>query len=601
MCPVRPGEVNYLAGTMGELRSTHFHTGIDIKTSGVSGLPVFAAADGYIQRIKVSPSGYGNALYMVHPNGTYTVYAHLQEFQDAVANYVRDYQYKRESFAVDISVPKDRFTFKKGDVIALSGNSGSSSGPHLHFEIRDANQEVLNPLTYGFSEIKDLLPPTLSHIAFVTMDIDSRVNGMFGRFEYAVIEQDGGYVLEVPVTLTGKIGVEVYVYDQLNGVNNRNGVVRQTLLFDFKPVFNQEIDRINFGTSRNILVHTNYKRMVEGGRRFNKLYVDDGNFLKFYNIDDNKGVLHFSDPLEHAIDVKLEDNYGNVRQYHIMVNDKGYLKNASYKNMYRLNRDGFDMRNEILEVMSKGIKEDCFARFYIKGEEKLLAHTYSADGRYFYLWDVRNGHPDSAVVCDQKFSFNYKNSIPSNVDDAYADKNVEITFPRYSLFDTLHLSYAKTIDSVKQSEYFSFAHYDQPLRKYVTMKITPELKYDRQHSFVYSVGDNKVLYFVGGEWSIDGNITFKTRDLVNYTIATDIVPPTISHFKSKPNRLKFRIEDEMSGVGTFTATLNGKWLLMNYDAKTGYLYSDPKTDIVGEFVLTVNDNSGNKKEWRRSF
>ncbi|MDP4679456.1 MAG: hypothetical protein NWS46_03715, partial [Cyclobacteriaceae bacterium] len=148
----------------------------------------------------------------------------------------------------------------------------------------------------------------------VTLDEDSRVNGMFGRHEFSVLEDDGNYQLEVPVTLFGKVGVEVYAYDRLNGANNRNGIVNQTLIFDHKPVFKQKIDNINFATSRNILAHMNFKSLNEGGRRFNKLYVDDGNFLKYYEADQNKGVLNIVDPLEHSIDVQLEDNYGNTRQ-----------------------------------------------------------------------------------------------------------------------------------------------------------------------------------------------------------------------------------------------------------------------------------------------
>lgn len=601
MFPIRPGEANYLAGTMGELRATHFHTGIDIKTSGISGLPVYAAADGYVQRIKVSPTGYGNALYLAHPNGTTTVYAHLQEFETVVADYTRSYQYKRESFAVDISVPKDRLSFKKGDVIALSGNSGSSSGPHLHFEIRDANQEVLNPLKYGFDEIKDNLAPTLSQVAFVTLDVDSRVNGMFGRFEFSVVEQEGGYALDVPVTLYGRIGVEVYAYDRLNGASNRNGVVKQTLLLDFKPEFSQNIDRVNFGTSRNILVHTNYKRMMEGGRRFNKLYVDDGNFLKYYEANNQKGGLNILDPLEHAIDVQLEDNYGNASQYHFTVNNKPYQQAIANKNMYGLDEKGYDIRNNVLEVMVKDVKPDCFARIYNKGVEKLLAHSYNADNRFFYLWDLKKGHPDSVVVCGKKYLFNYKKSIPSNARTNYVNEHLAVDFPSYALFDTLHLSYSKSLNHEQQAEYFKFEHYDQPLRKYVEVTLKPELAYNQKHNFVYAYnGNTDNLSFVGGEWE-NNSIAFKTRDLIGYTIAADTIPPEVKHLKSKPKRLTFRLSDNLSGIGNIRAELNGKWLLMNFDAKSGYLYSDPQTDVTGQFELTVEDNSGNSQTWKRLF
>jgi hypothetical protein len=600
MCPVRPGEVNYLAGTMGELRTSHFHAGIDIKTSGISGLKIYAAADGYIQRIKVSTSGYGNALYLAHPNGTYSVYGHLKEFDKEITSYVREIQYKKKSFAVDISVPKDKFKFKKGDVIALSGNSGSSSAPHLHFEIRNNAHLALNPLTYGFEEIKDTIPPVLSQVAFVSLDENSRVNGMFGRFEFSVLEKDGKYQLEVPVSLMGKIGVEVYAYDRLNGANNRNGVVKQTLLFDFKPVYKQFIDKINFATSRNILAHMNFKRLKEGGRRFNKLYVDDGNFLKYYEVGPDKGVLNIQDPLEHSIDVHLEDNYGNTRQYHLDLNNENYSSSIKNKNMFGLNEKGYDLRGNMLELMSKEGAKDCFARIYTSGEEKLVAHYNNIENSYFYLWDVKKGYPDSAIVCGKKYLFNFKKSIPSNTASQYADKNITLDFPRYSLFDTLQLSYSKFVNSERKNEYFNFEHYDQPFRKFASLTIKPKFDYDKEHSFLYTLDSKSNKYFAGGTWQGD-EIVLKTRDLVKYTIAIDTIPPVIKHLKSKVGKLKFSIKDKMSGIGSYKATLDGEWVLMNFDSKYGRLWSDDQLDIEGEFVLSVEDNSGNETKWKRNF
>ena len=140
--PINPGVRNTLAGTMGELRSTHFHTGIDIRTGGQQGLSVLSAAEGYISRIKVSGSGYGNTIYVLHPNGKTTVYAHLKSFRADIEKYVKDAQYKKESFEVNLFPKANQFVLVKGDTLALSGNSGSSGGPHLHFDIRDENQNL---------------------------------------------------------------------------------------------------------------------------------------------------------------------------------------------------------------------------------------------------------------------------------------------------------------------------------------------------------------------------------------------------------------------------------------------------------------------------
>ena len=151
-----------LSGTFGELRSGHFHSGIDIKTGGVTGKNIHSIGDGWVSRVKVSPYGFGNALYITHPEGYTSVYGHLEAFNNDLADYVLEEQYKQKRFSVDIPVPRGEFIFHKGDVIAKSGNSGSSAGPHLHFEIRDAaTQNILNPLRF-ISGVKDYIRPKIS-------------------------------------------------------------------------------------------------------------------------------------------------------------------------------------------------------------------------------------------------------------------------------------------------------------------------------------------------------------------------------------------------------------------------------------------------------
>ena len=165
MFPIKPGQQNYLSGTMGELRGAHFHGGIDIKTGGATGLKIYAAADGYISRIKVDGGGYGNALYIAHPQlGTTTVYGHLKKFNKEISEFVLNEQYKRKRFAIDLYPENDQFQVKKGDIMAFSGNSGGSAGPHLHFEIRDQYQRPTNPLNNQIAEIRDNISPTVQKI-----------------------------------------------------------------------------------------------------------------------------------------------------------------------------------------------------------------------------------------------------------------------------------------------------------------------------------------------------------------------------------------------------------------------------------------------------
>ncbi|UXX78160.1 M23 family metallopeptidase [Reichenbachiella carrageenanivorans] len=591
MFPVRPRQENYLAGSMGELRSSHFHTGLDIKTSGITGLPIYASADGYIQRIRVSLGGYGNALYLAHPEtGAVTVYAHLKSFNDEIAEYVRTQQYAEENFQVDLYPAKNQFSYKKGEIIALSGNSGSSSGPHLHFEVRTLSHRALDPLDYGFDEIVDSQPPVLASVAFVTMDADARINGMYGRVEFDVVtDAQGNASIPEGISLFGNIGVEVYAYDQFDGARNRNGIRFQTLMLDGKPAFSQQIDKLNFGLQRNILVHTNYKRSQEGGRRFNKLYVDHGNGLRFYETNEQSGVLRIYDPLEHRIDIRLEDAYGNINQVNIKVNDNGFSRSRDLKHTYALDSKGFDVMGHLLEIEST--KGHCDAIFYLNGNPEKVDMAYYTNTSHHYLWDLRNGLPDSAQLCEKTISFNLAATIPSEQKITWEGEGIRIVFPKYALFDTAYLHYQKR-RLADSSEVFELDNAVVPLRQFITVHLKPTGVYDMLKSGVYALDGRGGLGFVGGDWEGD-EMVFKTRDLVAYTIATDSIPPVISQKVSRKGRLKFKIEDKMSGIHSVRATLNGAWLLMHFDAKSGYIWTDEWVDVSGQFSLAVKDNANN--------
>lgn len=592
MFPIRPKQENYLAGTMGELRSSHFHTGLDIKTSGITGLPVYAIADGYIQRVRVSLGGYGNALYMVHPEtGMISVYGHLKSFDEDIAEYVREKQYAKESFATNLFPKRNKFFYKKGDVIALSGNSGSSSGPHLHFEIRDKNHRALDPLTFGFTEIIDTKPPILSKIAFVTMDVNARVNGMYGRFEFVLEHDESGYpILPEDLSLFGNIGVEVYAYDKFDGANNRNGIRFQTLSWDGQVMFDQRIDTLSFSKGREILVHTNYKRSVEGGSRFNKLYVDHGNELDFYSTSNHQsGLLAVFDPLVHRLGIKLEDGYGNIHQVEFLVNENGSSRSREFKNTYSLDRYKYDLMGNILEVES--MDTNCKAKIFVNGSVVIKPHDYYTDVTANYLWDMRNGIPDSISLCGKSVLLNYSALIPAKRKYDWKSGNASVSFPSRALFDSMYLNFESFVDA-ESKEVFQFNNVSTAFRKNVTVRLKPAEVYDLQKSRVYARSSGGKLSFVGGSWKGE-ELEFKTRNLGTYTISTDSVPPTITRKKSKYGQLKFRIKDVMSGIQSIRAELNDEWLLMNFDPKSGNVWSDEKVKISGHFSFSVKDNSSN--------
>jgi Peptidase family M23 len=310
--PIKPGVRNTLAGTMGELRSTHFHTGIDIRTGGQQGLAVLAAADGYVSRIKVAGGGYGNTVYVLHPNGKTTVYAHLKSFNKELEAFVKTAQYKHKSFEVNVFPKVNQFKVAKGDTLALSGNSGSSGGPHLHFDIRDENQNLLNPLSYGFDEVIDTRSPFAKSIALVTFDKNARVNGEFGRKEFPLVARGNEFVLEDTINALGNLGLELYAWDRMNGTRFKTGINKIKFTLDEIETFGQLINTWSFSRARSFYQHINYQSLVTSGKRFHKLYVDNGNSLQFYEAVPQRGQFKIKQDKYYHGKISMTDSYGNT-------------------------------------------------------------------------------------------------------------------------------------------------------------------------------------------------------------------------------------------------------------------------------------------------
>lgn len=302
-----------LSANFGELRPNHFHSGLDMKTQLAVGKTVRAVADGYVSRISVSPYGYGNALYLNHPDGTTTVYGHLLRFNDSIAAYVRQKQYEAESFRVDFTLPPGRFPVKAGQEIALSGNSGSSGGPHLHFEIRDTRtEEPLDPLVCYKDRITDTRPPRIRSVRIYPLNDKGVVNGGTQPVTLQVhTGKDGRAVLSGEISAWGEIGFAVRAYDAMDGTENIYGVKDVRLTSGDTLLFHSRIDRYAFHETRyiNSLIDYGFYRTHQA--LYMKNFLEPGNRLRFLEAPGD-GVLSVDVERPYRLCYRLSDEAGNT-------------------------------------------------------------------------------------------------------------------------------------------------------------------------------------------------------------------------------------------------------------------------------------------------
>jgi hypothetical protein len=294
-----------LSGNFGELRTDHFHTGLDFKTQGKEGFPVLAASDGVISRVKISPFGYGRALYLSGPKGLTTVYAHLQRFTPVIEQWSLDKQYAQKHFTLD-ERPSHFFVFDQGDTIGWSGNSGGSGGPHLHFEIRETStQKPLNPLLWDLP-VTDRKAPELKGVWLLPTEVGS-INGSSRPVK---LEQGGLVVAH------GGFRVAIDALDRLDAANNRCGIYKAEMHLDDEVIFAWELDALDFSVNRDMNAHAYFPAWNATGEQVHRMHRLPGNRLPIYTKQTTSGVISCdaNEKCQHVLTVRVWDIHGNAAE-----------------------------------------------------------------------------------------------------------------------------------------------------------------------------------------------------------------------------------------------------------------------------------------------
>jgi hypothetical protein len=525
-----------LSANFGELRIDHYHSGLDIKTQGVTGKEVVAAASGYIYRISVSPGGFGKALYIKHPSGYSTVYGHLESFNPEIDKYVNTQQYEKKSFLVTLYPPRERFQVRQGDIIGLTGNSGSSGGPHLHYEIRKSEGEIpVNPLFFDFG-ISDNIKPVIEKLIVYPVNGNTLINNQNKKKWINVTGSNGKFAIpaDTEIIISGEAGFGIKSFDQLDESNNKCAVYSIELLVDSSSVFKYVMDAFSFNESRYINSHIDYEIFQKEKMYIERTFVLPNDKLSVYKNLVNRGICNFNDNRTHMAEIIVTD----------MNDNKSKL---SFK------------------IKARTMKP---SEASVKPEGKLMPFNRSNS---FESENIKVNIPNGALYDTICFSYNKSARSPGMLSDIHSIHNDYVA---------VHKPYTLSIkpDSIPLGK----------KSKMLMVKIEDSKKRNALNSY-WTEG------YISAEVRSFGNYYIGID-----TTGPEINANGLAQGANLTGRkeIRIRITDNLSGINYYDPAIDGKWALFEYDQKNDVLIYEFDPDRIKRgakhnLALKVADNKDN--------
>ncbi len=526
----------YLSATFGELRPNHLHAGLDIKTQGVEGKKVYAIADGYVSRIGVSPYGYGNVLYVTHTDGYTSVYAHLQRFSGEIAKYVKEYQYKHKKFAAQIYPDADKFPVKKGDLIAYSGNSGGSGGPHLHFEIRHTGSEKpVNPMYFGY-KIQDKVKPLIQGVAVYPLGDESTLEGGIKPIYFDVTGDNGRYSLKDKnyVYANGEISFGVRAFDQVGNSTNKNGPYLYELFLDDELAFQVEADSFSYSEPRYVNSLLDYRHYKQKKTSYVRTETDP--FNKLQMITKRNGTIAIGEGDTVNVRFKISDYAGNSSSIQFKVVGTAPIeveRPMHRRSEYFVKADGTMNADITIEAFSVSMER----------------------GTLFRDEWIPTGQRDEKGCCSRIYRF--------GTDEMTTFKNYSVSI--------------------------------QPEERWMVDAKKMFIAYIDNNGKVSSLGGTMKNGRMVTETRNMGEFTIKIDSIAPKVSTTNFKDgQSVSNLSS----LRFKITDDMTGIETYDIYLDGVWVLGKYDAKNALLYYEIDEKMkkgTNNVKVVVTDGVGNSK------